>query len=73
MQFSNYLSTDQLTPNKLLLQTWPFTFQRPESSTEAAISGSAAPESDHLPQWGELHTMVHQPTVVRDKDVSYYY
>ncbi|XP_019874149.1 musculin-like [Aethina tumida] len=46
-----------------LTLTWPFSFQRPDSSTD--VTGNELPQESQA--WGDL-----QP-VIRDKDVSYYY
>lgn len=58
----------------ILLQTWPFTFQRSDS-TEAVIDDTVVQESGlHNTQWGEPQSSVlHQPPVVRDRDISYFY
>ncbi|XP_023018911.1 musculin [Leptinotarsa decemlineata] len=47
-----------------LTLTWPFSFQRPDSSTDAAQE-----MKDHH-HWGDVPI---QTAVVRDRDVSYYY
>ncbi|XP_018573072.1 musculin-like [Anoplophora glabripennis] len=53
--------SEQLHKHPLTL-TWPFSFQRPDSSTD--VSGERDPQP-----WGDVPI---QP-VVRDKDISYYY
>lgn len=51
-----------LIPTICLFQTWPYSFQRADSSTD----GSGERDTQ---MWGDLPI----PAVVRDKDVSYYY
>ncbi|KAJ8971274.1 hypothetical protein NQ317_001176 [Molorchus minor] len=55
------VTNDPLHKHPLTL-TWPFSFQRPDSSTDAVGERDLQP-------WGEVPM---QP-VIRDKDVSYYY